>query len=75
MMARPWYYTHVDAHPTNADVVYISNESFFRSDDGGRTLVNIPTPHGDNHDIWINPEHPEISTRHMWFCVKSFPSS
>ena len=60
MMARPWYYTHVDAHPTDADVVFINNESFFRSDDGGRTLVNIPTPHGDNHDLWINPDHPNI---------------
>jgi photosystem II stability/assembly factor-like uncharacterized protein len=60
MMARPWYYTHVDAHPTDPDIVYINNESFFRSDDGGRTLVNIPTPHGDNHDMWINPDHPEI---------------
>lgn len=60
MLARPWYYTHVDAHPTNADVIYINNESFFRSDDGGRTLVNIPTPHGDNHDMWINPSDPDI---------------
>ncbi len=59
-MGRPWYYTHVDAHPTDPDVVYINNESFFRSDDGGHTLVNIPTPHGDNHDMWFNPDHPEI---------------
>jgi hypothetical protein len=50
----------VDAHPTNADVVYINNEAFFRSDDGGRTLVNIPTPHGDNHDMWFNPDNPDI---------------
>jgi len=60
MMARPWYYTHVDAHPTDADIVYINNEAFFRSDDGGQTLVNIPTPHGDNHDMWINPGNPDI---------------
>jgi photosystem II stability/assembly factor-like uncharacterized protein len=60
MMARPWYYTHVNAHPTNPDVVFINNEGFFRSDDGGATLTNIPTPHGDNHGLWINPDHPEI---------------
>ena len=60
MLARPWYYTHVDAHPHDADVVYINNESFFRSDDGGETLVQIPTPHGDNHDMWFNPDNPEI---------------
>jgi photosystem II stability/assembly factor-like uncharacterized protein len=60
MLARPWYYTHVDAHPTDPDVVFINNESFFRSDDGGETLTNIPTPHGDNHDMWINPDQPNI---------------
>jgi len=60
MMARPWYYTHVTAHPTDPDIVYINNESFFRSDDGGRTLVNIPTPHGDNHDMWFDPVDPDI---------------
>ena len=60
MLARPWYYTHVDAHPTNADVVFINNESFFRSDDGGETLTPISTPHGDNHDMWINPDQPNI---------------
>jgi photosystem II stability/assembly factor-like uncharacterized protein len=60
MMARPWYYTHITAHPSNADVVFINNESFLRSDDGGATLVRIPTPHGDNHALWINPSDPNI---------------
>ncbi len=60
MTARPWYYMHVDAHPTQRDVVFISNESFFRSDDAGETLVPISTPHGDNHDLWINPSNPDI---------------
>ena len=60
MLARPWYYTRIYAHPTNADVVFINNESFFRSDDGGRTLTPVATPHGDNHALWINPDHPEI---------------
>ncbi len=60
MLARPWYYTHVYADPTNGDRVFINNEGFFGSDDAGLSLVNIPTPHGDNHDMWINPGHPEI---------------
>lgn len=60
MTARPWYYMHIVAHPTEPDVVLISNESFFRSDDGGETITPIATPHGDNHDLWINPEHPDI---------------
>lgn len=60
MMARPWYYMHVDAHPTDPNTVFVSNEGFYRSIDGGRTMEAVPTPHGDNHDLWINPDHPEI---------------
>jgi hypothetical protein len=52
---RPFYYTTLGADPTNADVVYAGAEGFFKSTDGGRTMVSMRTPHGDNHDIWINP--------------------
>ncbi len=57
---RPFYYTNVDADPTNADVVWVNNERFFKSVDGGRTWEIVSTPHGDNHDMWINPENPDI---------------
>lgn len=60
LINRPFYYTYVDADPKDPDVVYVNNLSFFRSADGGATWQRISTPHGDNHGIWINPEHPEI---------------
>lgn len=60
LMNRPFYYTNVDADPKNADVVYVNNEGFFKSTDGGRTWQRRPTPHGDNHDMWINPDNPDI---------------
>jgi len=60
LMNRPFYYTNVDADPTDADVVYVNNEGFYKSTDGGYNFSQMPTPHGDNHDMWINPEHPEI---------------
>jgi hypothetical protein len=28
--------------------------------DGGKTLVQVPVPHGDTHDLWINPTNPKI---------------
>ena len=35
------------------------NVGFFRSVDGGRTFAEgIRVPHGDNHDLWINPDDP-----------------
>jgi photosystem II stability/assembly factor-like uncharacterized protein len=55
LITRPFYYTTLTADPTNADVVYAGAEGFFKSMDGGRTFRSFPTPHGDNHDLWINP--------------------
>ena len=60
IMNRPFYYTGVTADPTDADHVYVNNEGYYESTDGGRTLERRPTPHGDNHDLWINPENPRI---------------
>ncbi|MFH1572848.1 MAG: hypothetical protein ABIG68_02630 [Acidobacteriota bacterium] len=56
LITRPFYYTTLGADPTNADVVYAGAEGFFKSTDAGKTFARFPTPHGDNHDIWINPK-------------------
>ena len=55
LVQRPFYYTTLAADPTNADVVYAGAEGFFKSTDGGRTMRPMQVPHGDNHDLWINP--------------------
>ena len=55
LITRPFYYDNVDADPTNADVVYVGTEGFYKSTDGGRSFRTMHTPHGDNHDMWINP--------------------
>jgi photosystem II stability/assembly factor-like uncharacterized protein len=55
IIQRPFYYTALGADPGNADVVYMGAETFFKSTDAGKTLTVLRTPHGDNHDIWINP--------------------
>jgi len=60
LMARPWYYTHVFAHPTDENTVYVANEDFFVSHDGGDDFEVVDTPHGDNHDLWINPDDPDV---------------
>jgi len=60
LIARPFYYCNITADPTNADVVYVGTESFYKSTDGGRTWRTAPTPHGDNHDLWINPRDARI---------------
>ncbi len=60
MIQRPFYYVALGADPTNADVVYTGAEGFYKSTDGGKTFTTFRTPHGDNHDIWINPKDGNI---------------
>jgi len=60
LITRPFYYDNVDADPTNADVVYVGTEGFYKSTDGGKTFRTMRTPHGDNHDMWINPKNGQI---------------
>jgi photosystem II stability/assembly factor-like uncharacterized protein len=55
---RAFYYTRVYADPKTKDTVYAMNTSFFKSVDGGKTFRPIATPHGDNHDLWIDPTNP-----------------
>ncbi len=60
LLDRPFYYTNLDADPTNADRLFVNSTSFFVSPDGGRSWQRRPVPHGDNHDMWINPKNPKI---------------
>ncbi len=55
LVSRAWYYMHVTADPQNGDTVYVNNLDFWKSNDGGKTFEEIATPHGDNHDLWIDP--------------------
>ena len=57
---RTFYYTNIYANTKNADVIYNSALRFLKSTDGGKTWRNMSTPHGDNHDLWINPNDTSI---------------
>ena len=54
---RAWYYTRVYADTQNENRVYVMNVSFWRSEDGGKSFDRYRTPHGDHHDLWIDPEN------------------
>ena len=53
---RAWYYTKVFVDPANENLVYCPNVEFMRSRDGGKTFQSVNTPHGDHHDLWIDPQ-------------------
>ena len=49
------------ADPQDRETVWVLNAPALRSVDGGRTFSRVATPHGDNHDLWINP----LDTRYL----------
>ena len=55
-IARSWYYMEIFADPVDENVVYVANAPVMKSINGGRSFFNVPTPHGDNHHVWINPD-------------------
>ncbi len=52
---RPWYYMHLTPDPVEPDTLYVNNLDLWKSTDGGKSFAKIATPHGDNHDLWIDP--------------------
>ncbi|RIK44178.1 MAG: glycosyl hydrolase [Chloroflexi bacterium] len=55
---RAWYYSHIYADPQDPNTVWVLNVETWRSIDGGVTFQQVPVPHGDNHDMWIDPANP-----------------
>lgn len=60
LISRAWYYMHLTADPIDANTVYVNNLSFWKSTDAGHSFIEISTPHGDNHDVWINPDNNKV---------------
>ncbi|HXG89866.1 MAG TPA: hypothetical protein VNJ02_16170 [Vicinamibacterales bacterium] len=55
---RAFYYTHIYADTKNRDTLYVLNVNFFKSTDGGKAYTQLQAPHGDFHDLWIDPNEP-----------------
>ena len=54
-MVRPWYYNVVTADPSDTNTVYAMNLATWKSTDGGRTFTRLRVPHGDTHELWVDP--------------------
>lgn len=56
---RAFYYSRIYADPKDLNGVYVLNVGFFKSLDGGVKFdKSFRVPHGDNHDLWIDPTDP-----------------
>ena len=57
---RHFYYSRVVADPWDRETVYALNTRLYKSTDGGVTFdTQISAPHGDHHDLWIDPNDPK----------------
>ena len=57
---RHFYYSRIYADTQDRDTVYALNTRMYKSVDGGETFdITITVPHGDNHDLWIDPNNPQ----------------
>jgi len=56
---RAWYYSVIEADPKDANVVYVLNVRYHRSEDGGKTFKQFSAGHVDHHDLWIDPQNPQ----------------
>ena len=59
-IARSWYYMEIFADPQDENVVYVLNAPVTKSIDGGKSFTPLPTPHGDNHHLWIHPQNNQV---------------
>jgi photosystem II stability/assembly factor-like uncharacterized protein len=61
LRSRPFYFNYVDVNPKDEDEVWVNALGLYKSTDGGKSFTTVPTPHGDNHGIWFNPDDPRIA--------------
>ena len=44
ILTRPFYYSTLGVDPNNSDTVYVGDEGWFKSVDGGKTFKTSPVP-------------------------------
>jgi photosystem II stability/assembly factor-like uncharacterized protein len=57
LLQRAWYYIELFIDPKDENRIYVLAAPMLRSNDGGKTWEEIPTQHGDTHNLWINPDN------------------
>jgi photosystem II stability/assembly factor-like uncharacterized protein len=56
---RAWYYMTITVNPVDKNDVWFPQVPMLHSIDGGKTIEYVKSvPHGDNHDLWMDPNDP-----------------
>lgn len=54
---RAWYYSRIYSDTNDPNTIYVTNVAYHKSIDGGKTFKSDYAPHGDHHDLWIDPQN------------------
>lgn len=57
---RPFYYCNIEVDPKDPEIIHSLAGGYIKSTDGGKNWGRVSVPHGDNHDIWINPNDTHV---------------
>lgn len=60
LLDRPFYYCNIDCDPSDANHLFVNATGYNESTNGGKKWRRRFTPHGDNHETWVHPEHPKV---------------
>ncbi|MDA1348078.1 MAG: glycosyl hydrolase [Chloroflexi bacterium] len=58
LLQRQFYFSHVFADPQDPETVYVLSIQAWKSTNGGRSFTRFDPPHGDHHDLWLDPGDP-----------------
>jgi photosystem II stability/assembly factor-like uncharacterized protein len=60
MVWRPFYFANLIVDPKNSDKLFKPDGPLLLSVNGGESFSSVANAHGDHHDLWIDPENPNI---------------
>ena len=60
MVWRPFYFGNMIVDPKNEDKVFKVDLGLLLSVNGGQSFSFVANAHGDFHDVWINPQNPNM---------------
>jgi len=60
MIWRPFYFGNLIVDPKNEDKVFKVDLGLLLSVNGGQSFSFVANAHGDFHDVWINPQNPNM---------------
>ena len=60
MTWRPFYFANLIVDPKNENKIFKPAGPLLLSVNGGESFSSVANAHGDFHDVWINPDNPNI---------------